>query len=373
MKRDYPIGIEDERRSRESIRLGDGRHVDFITSSVLSGCTLDVRGTGLTIMGSTLDDCTFKVKRLTNVQFCAVRFVRCRFIGTFVGCEFGDDPQHRPENSSVTRSHPAEPGTVEDCDLRGTVFDRCSFWRCEPTRVHWPDWPNIAVIDSPTARKRWSALELPYEMRVTQSTLATHERYGEFPSVSTIHLPRNGVDPELVWPIIQDEEYIVFPGKENKPRANRGEVEQALRAIRDDAAHKEHLQSIKAEFANLAPGRILSVRRQASEGALAVEPYGLLKKVPNAPSHVVVRISASEAIVFRDEDGKPITDDEIVGFEFRSADARPGNVLLKPRRRRASAVIINCEAWSIEDADGRPVADELLRAWTDYLDRRSGY
>ncbi len=119
--------------------------------SVLSSCTAEA----LVIGGLRMDGGVFSQRSpLSNYHFERAHFEGVSFVGSYVGCDFGD--WDSAQNSSVA-----------NCDFTNARLDGCRFLRCEPQTILFPKWPCFTIINPKAACQYVSSQRWPGRIGTT--------------------------------------------------------------------------------------------------------------------------------------------------------------------------------------------------------------
>jgi hypothetical protein len=211
-----------ETRHGETIELGNHDFYDFVGGgSHLENCMLDICGTGFDLVDATLVGCRVKVRRrISNKRFLNAIFDNCRFEGHLVGCRFGF--RHGESDNAGA--------TFRGCDFSTAILQLCDFFKGDVDSVIWPSWPNVVILDPARNKRDWLSIAFPPGLRVTQKTVGLEpielafrppltSPIDEEPRAITLNLADcKEVNPETIWPLIQDKPYIVFGDKGSKQR-----------------------------------------------------------------------------------------------------------------------------------------------------------
>jgi hypothetical protein len=180
----------------------------------IENCVVNIRASGSQFV---LHDCTFincKIwarRPLINVRFGSVHFEQCQFLGTYKGCDFGSWP---------FEDHPEDGGGAIDCDFSEAKLDACRLGANSEGAL-WPNWPHLAILDPAAHREVWSSL--PWRLSLNWSV---HQDQNadelDFVTASIWNLAKRDpdIDPELIWPFIQDLDWLQCGDKAQKPRTH---------------------------------------------------------------------------------------------------------------------------------------------------------
>jgi hypothetical protein len=194
------IAIIDTERVGERIVLGTSRYYDAIVGSTLRDCEIVITRSGSTFARSSFVGCQFVARRPVSRDRIWGSFVDCSFRGVFSGCRFGGNVE----------SAESPAGGLVRCDFSAARLRTCELFGADVASMAWPPWPSIAVVDPVAHAEAWLAIPLPPELAILQRVLAegnTRE------CVVVVDLAAEKVDPDLVWPLVADEPYVVFAGK----------------------------------------------------------------------------------------------------------------------------------------------------------------
>lgn len=109
----------------------------------------------LTLAGVRFSDCVIEAKKeLKNFRWCSAFLEKSRFLGTFVGCDFGGWPEHYGSD-----------GGIEECDFSESILDGCRFFGGSVDSVKLPPWPCFAIESPKAAAERMKALEWPERLQ----------------------------------------------------------------------------------------------------------------------------------------------------------------------------------------------------------------
>lgn len=131
--------LHDQTVEDQEIQLGKVNANYLGPNLLLKGCKLMLRTTAkaLTATETTIEDSQIvAAQKLTGFRWYHVWFRRCRFSGTFSGCEFG----HWPDD-------PPSAGGIEECDFSAAILDGCRFLDCDTSRIRFPTWPCFTLLD----------------------------------------------------------------------------------------------------------------------------------------------------------------------------------------------------------------------------------
>jgi hypothetical protein len=124
----------------QSLTWGDPQRVTSINGRRFLGCdiTITCPARGMIILNCEFLDCTIRVRRqFVDYQFFNAGFERCRFIGSFPGCEFGYRASARPTGRMR--------GYVRDCDFSQAKLDLVGFNEADVATIGLPPWPHFLI------------------------------------------------------------------------------------------------------------------------------------------------------------------------------------------------------------------------------------
>lgn len=91
---------------------------------------------------------------LVDCQFDRVHFDGVKFVGRFIGCDFGD--WDSTDKASIAR-----------CDFTDAVLDDCRFLNCDVETLALPKWPCFAIVNPAEARDFVMGNAWPAKTRIT--------------------------------------------------------------------------------------------------------------------------------------------------------------------------------------------------------------
>jgi hypothetical protein len=97
------------------------------------------------------------------MRFDQARFVRCRFVGRFLGGVFGN---------YLRLGDDWNDAGVYDCDLSEAWLHLTRFHRCQVRRNRWPGWPQVVISLRSEDVEDWMSLVLPAQLRWFQQDAA---------------------------------------------------------------------------------------------------------------------------------------------------------------------------------------------------------
>jgi hypothetical protein len=337
----------------QTFNLGHNEYVDFISGgAVLEDCVLDVRGAGWHIIDATLKRCRIRVRRqMSNQQFTDAQFEDCVFEGKYVGCEFGRPPFDHRENKSYYRQ----------CDFSAAkLMHLCAFYRGDIDSVLWPAWPCFVVLHPWQNRDDWLAIRFPPDFVSAQDTIV--DEPGKWPLTEfeirgmqetrrqcqavTVDLRREeGCDPDEMWALIQDKEYITFQGKEQKPRVS------AQFAAEVAAKNEKLLQAWEAEYqkrsvwGELNSTVIANVERRGPSVFVHVDTScfhrprdGVDTPVYDAPVRVIVELVDCTMFVHVTDQGTRDMSLHDGEFKLQGASVEGDDVIVRPFGKRMGEI-----------------------------------
>lgn len=351
--------IREEVIEGKILTIGLGSYVDTLHKTVLRNCELRIVKTTRQSLNfaATFDGCDIRPKTpLKNKQMRDTVFLRCNFKGHYIGCDFG------------SRSKKGE-SRVEDCDFSACRLHLTEFFDCELSRLTLPGWPHVYLISEPggtwTADWERASASLPPRVASLHQLRSLREA-----SILAIHLPDFDLDPEAVWPLIQDMEHAWFPGKDEKPRlpakvvSSLGEENEAKKRELEADRERVYIWNV------LHRSWLRSIQKQAG-GALELlfDTSFFKAKVPDAPEEVRVRLkhgaaihrSAADVSEFR-EAGELIEKFMLMGVGREGDD-----IVLKPHRKERGQIKLSYASYEVFGAQGAPLTrDELGRVAQSY-------
>ncbi|WP_018759775.1 hypothetical protein [Paenibacillus terrigena] len=108
----------------------------------LHNCTVisETDGQGMVFAGLRMHGGIFDQKQaLRDFHFRGVHFLRVRFMGKYIGCDFGDW-------EDMDRS------SVSECDFSSARLQDCRLLNCDMKRIFIPKWPCFCLLDPAEAR-----------------------------------------------------------------------------------------------------------------------------------------------------------------------------------------------------------------------------
>ncbi|MFB0844124.1 hypothetical protein [Paenibacillus oleatilyticus] len=128
--------------SSQTIELERNRVSILGPNLEMHDCTVisEADGKGLTFVGLRMHGGVFHQKRaLKDFHFQGAHFSRVRFMGNYLGCDFGDW-------DDINRS------SVSECDFSSARMHECRLLNCDMKRIHIPKWPCFCLSNPAEAR-----------------------------------------------------------------------------------------------------------------------------------------------------------------------------------------------------------------------------
>lgn len=133
---------------------------------VLEECTVvsECGHRALVVAELTMRGGSFQQRRrsLTNYQFDNAHFDGVRFVGRFVGCDFGD------WDTTVKAS-------IARCTFEEATLDACRFLNCDAGNIVFPAWPCFVVHDPSRAREYVESQQWPIELGLVLNVITRNE------------------------------------------------------------------------------------------------------------------------------------------------------------------------------------------------------
>ncbi|MCM3270310.1 hypothetical protein [Paenibacillus elgii] len=128
--------------SSQTIQL-ERNQVSFLGPNLeMHDCTVisEADTKGLTFVGLRMHGGIFHQKRaLKDFHFQGAHFSRVRFMGNYLGCDFGDW-------DDINRS------SVSECDFSSARMHGCRLLNCDMKGIHIPKWPCFCFSNPAEAR-----------------------------------------------------------------------------------------------------------------------------------------------------------------------------------------------------------------------------
>lgn len=369
-------------------RLDPGEHGYQIRGGSFEGKVLTLGATDFAdviVEGARFIDCEFRMKRVTKTDFnfdatcidCDFHLPRrvanrymdrpvlesCRFHGHFVGFDFGPkflDKYLRPSQ-----------GSVHNCDFSDARLHLCAFYGTSLEAHSWPDWPHIYLDYTEGAMwaHKLAASHVPEKLKIIfglHSDDPTKETRVRSECIVSVYLPDLEVDPEALWPLIQDVPQLWFPGKAEKPRATPEHVAAV------ELRNEEDARELASERDRLSPFNLvnrcwlLECRNVDDSGLeLVFDSSYLQKRVPEAPAKVRLFLEEGSAFL-RKAGGSEALSGAVEKFMVMAAVLEGHEVILKPHRKERGQVVIDFSRCAARDENARPLDISRLR---DYVNR----
>lgn len=336
-----------------TLTFGAGTRVDVVARGArLVDCELRILRTGraFPVLDATLIDCDIRPRRpLRNQQFNHTRFERCTFRGSYLGCRFGN---------FLSDTH----ASIASCDFAGAQLDLTDFYDCDVHALQLPDWPHVYLLWDGVAdwRQNWLALPFPPELRVTARVLVEYPRPRSFVS---LYLPSRGLDPESVWPLIQDFEPVWFPGKAAKPRVRQALV-TAIGGENDVREHRRQATLRRTAIWNhLHNGWLLDIQ-EAAQGVwrAIVDSSFLQKRVAGAPARLTIELTGCGRMTILKQGSVQALGPDVGRFMIMSATDSPDGVIVKGHRRERGWLVLEYTDYRLLSSEGMPISDAALEA-----------
>lgn len=351
--------IREEVLEGKILTIGMGSFVDSFHKTVLRNCELRIVKTTRQSLNfvATFDGCDIRPKTpLKHKQMWDTIFLRCNFRGHYIGCDFG------------SRREKGE-GRAEDCDFSACRLHLTEFFDCELPRLKLPGWPHVYLISdsSGTWTADWGKASASLPPRI-----ASMHELGSIrdESILAIHLPDFDLDPEAVWPLIQDMKYAWFPGKDDKPRASA----QAVFSLgeQNESKKRQRQQDIeRVSIWNLLHRSWLCSIQKQSDGSLELlfDTSFFKAKVPDAPEKVLVRLKDGAAIHRSAADANDSREARgaIEKFMLMGVGCEGDDIVLKPHRKERGQIKLSYASYEVLEGNGTPIAGgELNRVAQSY-------
>lgn len=174
------LGIADTLVSGQTLDLGVRKNFDGIGwGAKLTHCELRVhKPNRATVYNATFEDCRIVPARrkVEDLTWRNVRFVRCTFEGVFRVCMFGFQ-------SSMDQSYPP---TLESCDFSKARLDNCVFGSIDVASTSWPESPHVIFFQPVSHRQDILSIDPDWPL---QGLLQLITSYNEECRVVAISLP----------------------------------------------------------------------------------------------------------------------------------------------------------------------------------------
>jgi hypothetical protein len=351
--------IRGEEIEGKTLTIGMGTYVDFLHETLLRNCELRIIKTTRQSLNfkATFDGCDIRPKTtLKHKQMRDNVFLHCNFRGHYVGCQFGSHLEKGP-------------GRAEDCDFLACKLHLTAFFDCELSRLKLPGWPHIYLVRDSCGSwaEEWAkaSISLPPPLALIHELESRREE-----SILAVHLPDFELDPEEVWPLIQDMRSVWFPGRSDKPRAS---VEVAsLLAKRNAAVKLQNKQDIeRVSVWNLLHRSWLSRIQRQPDGSLELlfDTSFFKAKVPDAPEKVLVRLKEGAAIHRHADEASEVREagEIIEKFMLMGLGREGDDIILKPHRKERGQIKLSYASYEVFDGHGTPLeSDELSRVARNY-------
>lgn len=230
-----------------------------------------------------------------------------------------------------------------------------------------PDWPHIYLVE--TTHGGWRAElrhdSLPEVLRV----LARLERSSKVNPISTLalHLPDAGIDPELLWPLIQSAPSVWFPSKSAKTRASESVVFNALKHFSDQTTDSDRHRERESVFHLLHRSWLKGSRDIGNALDLYFDTTFLRDRVSDAPSEIRVRLSSGSAEHIVDDASSPVGSN-VDRFMLMGVATDGESILLKPHRKERGVIRLRFDSIAVLSESGVPLStDQLLSYVQRYL------
>lgn len=127
-------------------------------NAIFSQChiTLPKSAKNLIVTESTFENCSFvSPNSFVNFQgWCNAKLAHCKFIGQFVGNDFGNWPDIKSK------------GTISDCDFTDALLDGCRFMSCSPSRIVFPLWPCFTIMQPTKRAGEFANIRMPGKLGI---------------------------------------------------------------------------------------------------------------------------------------------------------------------------------------------------------------
>lgn len=336
--------------------------------------------------GAKFTDCEFRMKRVTKTDFnfdatctncdfhlpkrVANRYMdrpvleSCRFHGHFVGFDFG------PKFLDKYLLGPS-PGSLRSCDFSDARLHLCAFYGTSLAAHTWPDWPHIYLdyTEGATWTHKLTVSHVPERLKIIfglHSDGAAKETRVRSECIVSVYLPDLEVDPEALWPLIQDVPQVWFPGKAEKPLATPEQVAAVERTNEEAARELASKRDRLAPF-NLAYRCWLLECRNAGDAGLELvfDSSYLQKRVPEAPGKVRLFLEEGRAFL-RKPGGSEALSGAVEKFMVTAAVLEGDAVILKPHRKDRGQVVIDFATCAARDENERPLEISRLREYVNH-------
>jgi len=151
------MDIDYTKLARTEIKLS-GSEVNFLGPElVLENCSIhsECDCNTLCIAGLKMNGGDFiQHSPLNDFHFNRAHLVNVKFIGNFIGCDFGD-------------WETSDRSSVNGCDFSDAVLDGCRFLNCDMDEIQLPKWPNFAILNPIDARPVLLSRKWPSDIGVT--------------------------------------------------------------------------------------------------------------------------------------------------------------------------------------------------------------
>ncbi|WP_156370808.1 MULTISPECIES: hypothetical protein [unclassified Acidovorax] len=310
-------------------------------------------------------NCDFHLpKRVSNRYMDRPKLDGCRFHGHYVGFDFG--PKFR-----VGIIGPS-PGNLRNCDFSSARLHLCAFYGTSLSDHKWPGWPHVFLDYSNGASWAHLLASSPIPDRLKIILQLRPELISEDSSVNSecivsVYLPEIGIDPEALWPLIQDTPEIWFPEKDKKSKVDAHAVRSAQQKNADVADKLAWERNRLVPF-NLLTRCWLTEVRPTSDGdsiELVFNTTYLQSRVPDAPPEVRLVLEHADVAL-----RTPTETKKLVGMVEKympmSALLEEEAVVLKPHRKERGQVILNFDSCVAFEQTGISLDIEKLG---DYVNR----
>lgn len=179
------------------IEIGKGEYQDFLIDCTLVDCEIRILcgAQSVNLFRSTFEGCVFRPRqKLSNLRFNGLNLRRCRFIGRYDGCRFGNEEEE-------------DDSDVRDCDFsEASLFDMCEFLDgTDVASCRFPAWPHIVVTNLTESYREWLDLDLPEELEIAQEIIGENDPPTH---AVTLYLPSETDDFEELRPLLDAQPYI---------------------------------------------------------------------------------------------------------------------------------------------------------------------
>ena len=343
----------------ETIELHSQNQLSFISNGTeLIDCDIRIRcsASNYMLLDATLRNCRIWAHKPQNsAEFTETKFYDCKFKGRFNDCEFGNKPDRD-----------LKEGCIKNCDFSEAILKDCFFYETEASDAIWPEWPHIGLSNLYDNKEDWLSISFPDKFRIWQKISATHYE-GKRVQIINLELNNDVDSPEDFWALVQDKDYVFFPGKDLKQKHPQEYVEElSKRNQKDRDSEDERLAKLLLHEA-VVDGKISSFSYENQVLILELNMDLVRNYLDSFPESVQVKFDGVKEVRLSSKDGKetfPLNSLIERNFKVLSVDEKK-KLTLKGHSKKAGNLIISGDLeWSLLNEDINP--DELKKARKEY-------